>query len=96
MVNRGEGLETTLTTEQVAELFQVKVPTVYRWARDGVIPSQKIGRTLRFRRADVEAALGTEPTGLQSVPDPTPEEEDAFISILARALARELRRQGTL
>lgn len=51
-----------LTSRQVAEMFQVSVATVSRWARDGHVPSIRTpaGRR-RFRREDVEAALALIP-----------------------------------
>lgn len=42
---------------EVAELLRVQPSTVKEWARQGELPSILLGRTRRFLRADVEAAL---------------------------------------
>lgn len=60
-----------MKAEEVAELFRVHVQTVYRWGQwiDGnppVLPAITIGKTVRFRRADVEAKLAT---GIPVEPD---------------------------
>jgi excisionase family DNA binding protein len=44
-----------LTAEQVAERWQVPVSQAYRLAREGRIPSVKLGKYIRFRLADIEA-----------------------------------------
>lgn len=49
--------EPLLTVKQVAEYLQLKESTIYSWAQDGRIPAIKIGRTWRFRRADLDAWL---------------------------------------
>ncbi len=46
-----------LTVKQVAEYLQLKESTIYAWAQDGKIPAIKIGRTWRFRRADLDSWL---------------------------------------
>ena len=50
--------ETLLNVKQVAQYLQLKESTIYSWAQDGKIPAIKIGRTWRFRRADLDAWLG--------------------------------------
>jgi excisionase family DNA binding protein len=44
-----------LTRKQVAEKFQVTILTVKRWGNEGRITTYKVGRTVRYRREDVEA-----------------------------------------
>ena len=46
-----------LNVKQVAEYLQLKESTIYSWAQDGKIPAIKIGRTWRFRRADLDTWL---------------------------------------
>lgn len=51
-----------MTSAEVADYFQISRQTVWRWRKDQRIAAVKIGRTVRFRRADVEALLSeTEP-----------------------------------
>jgi excisionase family DNA binding protein len=48
---------TLLNVKQVAQYLQLKESTIYSWAQDGKIPAIKIGRTWRFRRADLDSWL---------------------------------------
>ena len=50
-------LEDALTADDVAKLLQVSRRTVYEWSQSGVLPSMRIGRTIRFRRAEIAALL---------------------------------------
>jgi excisionase family DNA binding protein len=52
--------EQLLTAEQVADLVQVPVSTVYRWnvTRSGPTPC-KVGKYVRYRRADVDAWIAS-------------------------------------
>jgi excisionase family DNA binding protein len=45
----------TYTPAQLAERFQVGERTIRRWAQQGLIPSIKVGRTVRFPVEAVEA-----------------------------------------
>lgn len=49
--------------DEVAVLFNVKVPTVVEWARTGKLPATRTpgGQHYRFRRSDVEALLSDDP-----------------------------------
>ncbi len=49
--------EPLLTAAEIAPLFRVGLPTIYRWADDGTLPCVKIGKTVRFRRSEIEALL---------------------------------------
>jgi excisionase family DNA binding protein len=48
-----------LTTEAAADYLQVHVETMRRWAREGVIPSVKLGNRggFRFKLEDLERFL---------------------------------------
>jgi excisionase family DNA binding protein len=47
-----------LTTKQVGELLQVSSRTVQRWAlEDASMPALRLGRTVRFPRAELERWL---------------------------------------
>lgn len=54
---RDRFLEPFLTVEEAAGLLRVKRNTLYTWAYRRQIPSQKVGKSLRFRRQDLEAWL---------------------------------------
>ena len=43
-----------LTPEQVAEMLQVKLNTLYSWTHQRKIPHLKVGRLVRFSRRDLE------------------------------------------
>jgi excisionase family DNA binding protein len=49
--------EALLSAEEVAEYFGVGKVTVYRWCKEGRIPSLKIGKHWRVRREDLEDFL---------------------------------------
>jgi excisionase family DNA binding protein len=46
-----------LTVPEVAELLRVQESTVYTWAESGVLPVYRVGRLLRFDRAQVQTWL---------------------------------------
>jgi excisionase family DNA binding protein len=59
-----------LTPGQVARLLHVSPKTVTRWAQEGRIPCLvTLGGHRRFRRADVDRAVGQMAGGEQPVPD---------------------------
>ena len=50
-----------MTVEELAEYLAVPVQTVYRWRHRGYGPRGiKVGRYIRFRRADVETWLNSQ------------------------------------
>jgi excisionase family DNA binding protein len=54
----GDGAERLLDVQEAAATLGLKSPrTLYKWAYSGRIPSVKIGRLLRFHRADVERLI---------------------------------------
>lgn len=60
-----------LTSLEAAAEFRVHRATVLRWAKQGIVPAIRLpgGKGVRFRRADIEAALAN-PAG----PLPEPEQ----------------------
>lgn len=52
----------TLTIPEAGALLGVGRDAAYRAAKDGVIPTLRIGRRLLVPRAKLLAALGVEPT----------------------------------
>lgn len=42
-----------LKAKDVAQLFQLDVSTVYDYAAQGIIPSVKLGKSVRFRESDL-------------------------------------------
>ncbi|MBI5095502.1 MAG: helix-turn-helix domain-containing protein [Candidatus Hydrogenedentes bacterium] len=66
-----------MTVEQLAAYLQLHPQVVYRHVRDGKIPVSKIGQTLRFPKAVIDAWLEEEArrsVGLNSpsTPDSSP------------------------
>jgi excisionase family DNA binding protein len=53
--------EDVLTAREVAELLHMPTSTVEHLARQGIVPSRKIGRRRLFVRHQVEAVLLGEP-----------------------------------
>jgi excisionase family DNA binding protein len=50
-------MEPLLTVRETAAWLQVKPATLYTWAYRAQIPSQKVGKALRFCRPDIETWL---------------------------------------
>ncbi len=42
-----------LSPEQVSEVLQVKVSTIYQWTHQRFIPHVKVGRFVRFNEAEI-------------------------------------------
>lgn len=49
--------EDVMTASEVSDLLGIPTSTVYRLARNGTLPSARLGRTVRFLRDDVEDVL---------------------------------------
>jgi len=52
-----EGRSPTLSVQDVAQLFNLTKPGVYKWLRDGVIPGYKLGSTWFILRDELKAQL---------------------------------------
>lgn len=49
--------EAYLSTEAVAELFDVSLSTVYNWRQRGIIKACQIGGKVYFRRSELDQSL---------------------------------------
>ena len=49
--------EDVLTVDDVARLLELKPYTVKEYARRGILPGRKLGRTWRFLRPELEQAI---------------------------------------
>lgn len=47
-----------LTRKQVAELLQVSLTSLHEWVKLGILKPVRINSRVRFRREDIQAALG--------------------------------------
>lgn len=54
---RTEQATSLLTEKQVCEYLKVSKRNLFCWRMAGMVPYFKIGRAVRFRKADVDAAL---------------------------------------
>ncbi|KAF0247949.1 MAG: Uncharacterized protein FD167_2649 [bacterium] len=45
------------TPQELAGLLQLKVPTIYKYVREGKLPVYRFGKELRFNRDDVKNFL---------------------------------------
>jgi excisionase family DNA binding protein len=54
--------EDVLTVSDVAALLDLKPYTVKEYARRGILPGRKLGRTWRFLRPELEEAIRHLPT----------------------------------
>jgi excisionase family DNA binding protein len=46
-----------LTESKICAYLRIRPRQLYTWRKHGLIPYLKIGKALRFRKADVDAAL---------------------------------------
>jgi len=46
-------MEKLLTAKQVSELLEVKISTIYDWVYRDLIPYVKLGRLIRFKKAEL-------------------------------------------
>jgi excisionase family DNA binding protein len=53
-----------LTAEEASVLLRVRLPQLYALARDGVIPSVRVGRAVRFSSARLKAWIDAGGAGL--------------------------------
>ena len=54
---RGITREDVLTVADVAALLDLKIHTVQEFARRGILPGRKLGRSWRFLRPELEEAI---------------------------------------
>jgi excisionase family DNA binding protein len=46
-----------LTRKQVAERLGISLPTLNLWTKEGIVPAVRLNSSVRYRMADVEAAM---------------------------------------
>lgn len=46
-----------ITRKEAAQIYGVSLPTLHEWTKKGIIPAQRIGTRIRYKRADVYASL---------------------------------------
>lgn len=50
-----------LTRRQLADLLSIDLATAHRWAKEGKLPSYRLGGRVYFKRAEVEANMTARP-----------------------------------
>ena len=53
--NRGH--EPLMTEKEMAAYLRIKPRQLFNWRVDGLVPFMRIGRSVRYRRSTVDAAL---------------------------------------
>ena len=53
-------MKSLLTVDEAAAFLKIKRTTLYTWAYRQQIPSQKVGRALRFRQSELEEWLNSQ------------------------------------
>src|SRR6056297_23266 len=46
-----------ITRQQAAEMIGVTLPTLHRYTQNGVIPTYRIGRNVRFKKSEIIESL---------------------------------------
>ena len=49
--------EKLISVEEAAELFQVSIPTIFNWKKQGKISSYKVGRRVYFKKNEIINSL---------------------------------------
>ena len=49
--------EKYLTVDQVAKLLDVTKPTLWRWNKEGILKSAKVGNKVRYKESEVNKLL---------------------------------------
>ena len=44
-----------MTRREVADLLGISLPTLYKYTKDGIFQSYKLGSLIRYKRSEVEA-----------------------------------------
>jgi len=61
-------MEKLLTAKQVSGLLEVHLSTVYEWVNRGSIPYVKLGRLVRFKKAEIFRWIDSHEIRPKSVP----------------------------
>ena len=56
-VTMDTGAPEILTRTEAAKMLHVSLPTLHYWTKEGIVKGTRIGTRVRYRLADVEAAL---------------------------------------
>ena len=54
-----EEMSRLLTEAEVCNYLRIRPRQLYTWRMEGLVPYFKIGKAVRFRKADIDAALAT-------------------------------------
>ena len=54
-----EEMSRLLTEAEVCNYLRIRPRQLYTWRMEGLMPYFKIGKAVRFRKADIDAALAT-------------------------------------
>lgn len=76
-----------LSVDDVSAYLGIRRGTVYKWVERHGLPARKIGRLLKFRRAEIDEWMETRASAAEKVPS-----GDRFIRLLREA-APEIRRK---
>ena len=53
----GSNVSSILTRKEAAKMLNVSLPTLHFWTKEGIVKGTRIGSCVRYRIADIEAAL---------------------------------------
>ena len=56
-LQKTESATELITRKEAAQIYGVSLPTLHEWTKKGIIPAQRIGTRIRYKRADVYASL---------------------------------------
>ena len=56
-LTQSEPLPELITRKETALIYGISLVTLNEWTKNGIIPAQRIGTRIRYKRADVYASL---------------------------------------
>ena len=81
-----------LTVKEAAAWLKVSTKSIRQWAEDGTLPGFRIGRTYRFKRAEIEKKLDQFRTGAARPSETAWLARDKKSMRLAKLMRRRARR----
>lgn len=53
-INQSDAL---LTREETAEILSISLVTLWKWTKDGLLPSYRIGKKIRYKKSEIILSL---------------------------------------
>ena len=75
-------MQEIMTPKEVARYLNISLLTVYKYARQGIIPGSRIGNSWRFNKEYIDTVLITPGRGLEKNPLPAANKAQKNVCVL--------------